>query len=287
MTFARSRQTWRVLGTACFLALVGCEDQGSSPRLTAFSAQTDLQVEITTWSHGKKAALTLAFDDTRASSHEIVAPALESHGMRGTFNINTAVAASNWTPWVRLAEAGHELGNHTRHHLRLAEIPLADARAEIEGGREDLLANIPGLADVVSFTYPEGQSSIEIRAIVMETHLSARGYWGWNQPTPEDYSRISGRSYRDPATLTQDLNRCVSTHTWLVQYFHAVGNQALSVEEFDTYLDLVTSHQDSLWVATQGEGDQVHAGARQRHRARPGQRSGYGDHLECARYAAL
>ncbi len=173
--------------------------------------------------------------------------------MRGTFNINTAVAASNWTPWIRLAEAGHELGNHTRHHLRLADIPVADARAEIEGGREDLLANIPGLVDVVSFTYPEGQSSPEIRAIVMETHLSARGYWGWNQPTPEDYSRISGRSYRDPATLTQDLNRCVSTHTWLVQYFHAVGNQALSVEEFDTFLDLVTSHRDSLWVATQGE----------------------------------
>ncbi len=197
--------------------------------------------------------MTMAFDDARVTSYETAAPALEQHGFRGTFNLNTGIAGQNWGAWIDLAEKGHELGNHTRTHPRLTDLSLEDARQEIERGRADLLHNVPALDDVVSFTYPEGASSSAVREIVMETHVSARGHWGWNPPSPPDYSMIRGRNYEDLEQILYDVRRAISTRMWLVAYFHEVGPRGIPEDDFSRYLNYVAARKDSLWIAPQGE----------------------------------
>lgn len=236
------------------LSLLGCgEDSAPTTPLTGFSVANDLSARVATWRLDKPAAMTPAFDDARACNYEIIAPALEKHGFRGTFNLNTGAVGSNWKPYVDMAARGHELGNHTRSHRNLDQLSLDEARVEIERGRQDLLDNVPSMRDVVTFTYPEGGSNPGVRAIALEKHLSARGYWGWNPSSPQDYSMIMGRSYAGLDQIEQDVLQAIVLRAWLVAYFHVVGPGGMPEEEFGNYLNYVAAWKDSLWVAPQGE----------------------------------
>jgi sialate O-acetylesterase len=61
--------------------------------------------------------VSLTFDDGLPVHPELVAPALEARGLRGSFYLHIATApTSDPLPWRALAERGHELGNHTLFH---------------------------------------------------------------------------------------------------------------------------------------------------------------------------
>lgn len=246
---AKALSIYCVTILACLFC--GCgEDVAPNPE--SFSASRDIVAEVSTWPQGKPAALTLAFDDVKPCMFFTVAPALEARGYVATFFVNTAKVGDYWAPWIEMHQYGHELGNHTRHHVPLDSIPLEQARAEIENGRADLLNNIPGLTDVPSFCYPEGASTPDVRAIVLEKHISARGYWGWNDPTPSDYSMICGRNFESLAQCISDIQWAINTRTWLEAYFHEISPDGMLEDDFQRYLDNIGAWRDSLWIATQG-----------------------------------
>lgn len=250
------RRSWALALWCCTLLLVCAScgtDQVAGPELPPFDAAKELIAEVTLWHGGRLAAVTVAFDDANACYHEIAAPALEQRGLRGTFNLDTRRASQNWPAWAALHERGHELANHTRSHHRLAELSLKDARSEIEGGRADLLANIPGLLDVPTFAYPNGSSNEEVRAIVMETHLSARGCSGVNPPSPSDYSCLGGHTRGTLADWKSHVDECFATRAWCIQYFHEIGGTGVAKEDFEAYLDYLVAKSDSVWIAPQGE----------------------------------
>ena len=70
------------------------------------------------WPGGCRGALSLSYDDGLAHHVDVVAPALEAAGLRGTFYvpIHRSDLAARPAAWRRLAQAGHELGNHTVFH---------------------------------------------------------------------------------------------------------------------------------------------------------------------------
>lgn len=71
----------------------------------------------TPWPKGRKAVVSLTYDDGISTHPGEVAPLLETYGLRGTFyaplqsDIN-----NNPLAWRKLAERGHEIGNHTVYH---------------------------------------------------------------------------------------------------------------------------------------------------------------------------
>jgi peptidoglycan/xylan/chitin deacetylase (PgdA/CDA1 family) len=219
-----------------------------------FSAGQDLSAEITPWRHGKQSALTLAFDDNLGSHHVVVAPELERRGLRGTFALNSGrIGQGEWTPWIRLAERGHELANHGLTHARLPELSLEEARAEIEDGRTDLLANVACIDDIVTFVYPYAHTNPDLGQIVMEAHLGARADGVCNPPTPYDYSLIGASSATDFTTLESELDECRRAGGWRIHYFHSIRPTHTGDAYFHTYISYVASLRDSLWVAPQGE----------------------------------
>lgn len=246
-----------ILAMFASLLLAGCSDDAITGSNTtgfdSFVLSRQLEVTICDYAGGCQAALTFSFDDVRRTSHEYAAPLLEEHGWRGSFNLNTRAVGDRWEPWIALHERGHELTNHTWGHQRLTELPVEQAREEIARGRADLLSHVPGLQDVVSFVYPEGQSSPEVRSIVLEDHLSARAYWGWNPPLPDDYAMLSGRSWRGLEEFVADIEHAFSRGAWLIQYFHGVVDSGPTEDEWRAVLQAAAAREDSLWVATQGE----------------------------------
>jgi peptidoglycan/xylan/chitin deacetylase (PgdA/CDA1 family) len=113
--------------------------------------------------------VAITFDDSYQDNYQ-AAEILAAHGLPATFFLPTAYIGTEHTfPWdahlprqpnlswqeVRaLAQAGFEIGSHTLTHPNLAQLPLAEARREIEDSRkvlEDQLGR-----PVRWFAYPFG-----------------------------------------------------------------------------------------------------------------------------------
>lgn len=66
---------------------------------------------------GRRAALSLTYDDSLDCHLDLVAPALESRGFHGTFYTPVNETLMNrMEEWAGASARGHELGNHTLFH---------------------------------------------------------------------------------------------------------------------------------------------------------------------------
>lgn len=70
------------------------------------------------WPDGQKCAVSLTYDDGLPVHYEYVGPALVEAGLRATFYVPGGSDSLLTHPeqWRELAEAGHELGNHSLFH---------------------------------------------------------------------------------------------------------------------------------------------------------------------------
>ena len=68
------------------------------------------------WPNGKQAALSLSFDDARASQLDAALPLLDRANLKATFYINFNLAKPRLKDWQTVAANGHEIGNHSVYH---------------------------------------------------------------------------------------------------------------------------------------------------------------------------
>src|SRR3712207_4409094 len=65
------------------------------------------------WPEGKRAALSLSFDDARPSQVEVGTQLLDRHGVRVTFFVVPAAVERHLAGWKRAVAGGHEDGKHS------------------------------------------------------------------------------------------------------------------------------------------------------------------------------
>ncbi|MCC2955101.1 polysaccharide deacetylase family protein [Massilia sp. IC2-477] len=70
------------------------------------------------WPQGARAAVSLAYDDALDSQLDHAIPALDRHGLRGSFylQLSSPSVARRMEDWRAAARRGHELGNHSLFH---------------------------------------------------------------------------------------------------------------------------------------------------------------------------
>ena len=70
------------------------------------------------WPDGKKAAVVFTYDDGLDCHLDVAVPQLDEFGFKGTFYCtgNSHSLFNRLDEWRRIAENGHELGNHTLFH---------------------------------------------------------------------------------------------------------------------------------------------------------------------------
>ena len=115
--------------------------------------------------------VSLTFDDGRATQN-VARSILASHGVRGTFYVNSAKVGTSgyymtWADVNALAADGNEIGGHTLTHVDLTSTSLTEAqkRAEVCNDRQNLIAR--GY-DPVSFAYPHGWGDALAESIVRD-----------------------------------------------------------------------------------------------------------------------
>jgi peptidoglycan/xylan/chitin deacetylase (PgdA/CDA1 family) len=70
------------------------------------------------WPGGRRAAVSLAYDDALPSQLDVAIPALDRRGLRASFYLTLAndTLRTRMSDWRAAAARGHELGNHTLFH---------------------------------------------------------------------------------------------------------------------------------------------------------------------------
>ena len=70
------------------------------------------------WPENRKAAVSLAYDDALDSQLDNAIPALDRHGLKGSFylQLSSPPVEKRMAEWRAAAGNGHELGNHTLFH---------------------------------------------------------------------------------------------------------------------------------------------------------------------------
>ena len=115
------------------------------------------------WPGGARAAVSLTYDDGLNSQLDNAVPELDRHGFRATFFLTEQNVRNGrrLAEWQRVAEAGHEVANHTATHpcaLQHLE-PEAFARREIAGMEGYLDTNF-GAERERTYAYPCGYLGI-------------------------------------------------------------------------------------------------------------------------------
>lgn len=127
-------------------------------------------------------SIVFTFDDGFVGAIEDGLSVLERYGARGTAYVVTDLVGkkSSWpggedfplSDWAALKSAaarGHEIGNHTRTHPRLAELGIEEQFSEIQGAAEALeVANLAG----GSFCLPYGSYSDATPSILARANVS-------------------------------------------------------------------------------------------------------------------
>lgn len=224
------------------------------------------------WPEGKRVALSLSFDDARASQVEGGTALLDKHNVKATFYVVPSSVEKKLDGWKKAVASGHEIANHSLNHpcsgnfawsrgKALEEYTLERMRQEmLEGNRriKELLGVTPE-----SFAYPCGQSfvgrGVDTRSYVplaASLFVTARGWLDEapNDPTYVDFAQLTGiesdgKDFEQILPIIQDARKY---GFWVVLAGHEMNNSGpqttrlMMLEKLCTYAN---DPANGIWIA--------------------------------------
>jgi len=225
------------------------------------------------WPPGKRAAVSLTFDDARLSQADVGIPLLDGYGIKATFYVSPSRAAERLGAWRDAAATGHEIGNHSMRHPCTGNFPWARekalenyTRAEMAAELDRASAEIVELLGVrpVTFAYPCGQKFVgrgkNVKSyvpLVASRFLAGRGWRdeGANDPAFCDLAQLMAAEL-DGLTFEQLkvlIEAACENGFWLVLCGHEIGQggrQTTRVDTLRAFCEYAQDPQNGLWVDT-------------------------------------
>ena len=235
--------------------------QPPGPRLQVFSDRdrqaveptTGLKAAIATWHEGRKAALSIRFDDSHPSHLATAIPVLREFGFRGTFMVcpGRAEPNSRWrsdfqehlAEWKAVARRGdQEFANHTAHHRGASGDE--EMEAEIGQAAKAIWDLFPGRSKLLALNLGGGTSwetTKPLRYYLDKYHLfdASSGSLGMDD--------VYGNRV---AAFREHLRRHIERGLWCRIHFHAIGQDSGSSEAtFRATLATAKANERHLWIA--------------------------------------
>ncbi len=227
------------------------------------------------WPDGAHAAVALTYDDALFSQLDHVVPTLARAGLRATFFLSN-VRAVDVPRWRAVAQAGHELGNHTIFHPCSAAIVPQDARYTLEGytpqgflreiAQQGVLLTALDGRTRHGFAWPCGETKVgadktDVSGALRRSGLVsyARGVWESDEdlaadPAGFDALRIPSRGFDNTATAQQLIafaDKALQGGGLAVFLFHGIGDgpQDVPVQAHDALVAWLAAHRREVWTA--------------------------------------
>ncbi|AEL24251.1 polysaccharide deacetylase family protein [Cyclobacterium marinum] len=227
------------------------------------------------WPEGKKMAISLSFDDARASNPDPGATLLNEYGVKATFYVVPASMERNIEGWKMVVETGHEIGNHTLNHpctgnfgwsrsealedytLNRMRKELMDTNDEVErllGVRPEVFAYPCGLSFV-----GKGEETQSYVPLISEMFLSGRG---WKDEAPVDpyYADMAQLTGMEMDNMTFEeilplIEAARKDRKWLVLAGHengTEGNQTTYLSMLRKLCEYANDPANGVWIAPVG-----------------------------------
>ena len=230
------------------------------------------------WPAGRKCAVSITYDDALPIHYELAGPALEAHGLRGTFYLNISAGPSDAPlPWRELAARGHELGNHSLFHPCRRDATnrrWVDKAFDLRQYTPHRFQQEVGIANAF-LELIDGRNERSYAYTCFDTHI---GRWPTRTPIADMIRDkfIAGRGARtdQPIAVSRDLDlmnlggfladtlpltalidtvkRASDEGSWLILVIHGIGagthNSFVEPSSHRKLLDFLAS-ESSTWVA--------------------------------------
>ena len=235
------------------------------------------RIKPITWPDGKKAAVSLSFDDARLSQVDAGIPVLDEYNVKATFYLNISPMRERLDGWKKAVAAGHEIGNHSMTHPCSGNYFWVAKDNELENFTMDqmrnnllecnrLLKDELGVTATL-FAYPCGQKYIgrgknlkSYVPLVAELFASGRGWFEEmnNDPMFCDYAQLAGKEM-DGKTFEEILTHISGAKAhgdWLLLAGHEMGEEGMQTTRISMLRKLIEYANDpanGIWLAPVGE----------------------------------
>lgn len=224
------------------------------------SCLAQIQTGIARYYQGRKAALSLTFDDGLQEHYTLLRPELNRRGLRATFAVigskvggvmrssqDKAMGISGtpcmtWEMVRQLADDGHEIGSHGWEHRNVTKLSAERLRHEVQ--RNDSIIREQTDRFPMCYFYPGNQKDAAAIAFCEQGRIGSRTF------------QTSIGSKRDVAWLGGWLDGLTARGEWGVGMTHGIASgydHFADPQTLWTFLDDVAARRDSLWVAPFGE----------------------------------
>lgn len=221
-----------------------------------------------------RGALSLTFDDGTKNQLSKAVPPLDERGLKATFYLNPG--AKDWQqtllPWRKVAQSGHEIGNHGLTHIcsnniqnrndGLEDKSLSDIERDIISAQKRLKQLAPQQRHW-SFAYPcyctfvgRGEQRKSYVPLIARHFIAGRtgGEYGVaNHPYYADLSCLWGipverMSGFELIGLAEELT---FRGMWVIFVFHEIDGQRLTVGSYAYHmlLDHLQRKAEEIWIA--------------------------------------
>jgi len=218
------------------------------------------------------ALVTFCFDDGRASAVREGALILERLGVCGTFypipalvgTQNEHGAYASWDDLRQAEQAGHEMGNHTRRHVReWMTWSSEEQRGEISSA-DGTMINVGALYGPRTFAYPFGLHTIALRTLVATTgypgqYIAARTIDpGINTPATNPYQlkSLMVKSHHELHDVRAALTEAARLRGWLILTFHHIDTNGTFISTppslFESMVSMVAESSVPIFTLKEG-----------------------------------
>lgn len=238
----------------------------------SFGQQTN---DTFTWPAGKRAAVSITFDDARMSQVEGGTALLDQYGVKATFYVVPGQVEERLEGWKKATASGHEIGNHSLNHPCSGNFPWARQKAlenyTLDQMRTELIEankNIETLLGVKPevFAYPCGQTFVgrglntkSYIPLVAELFVTGRGWLdeGPNDPAFCDFAQLTGMEMdgKNFDEILPLLESAKQNHQWVVLAGHEMGESGEQTTRLSMLKKLIEYAQDTangIWIAPVG-----------------------------------
>ncbi len=225
------------------------------------------------WPDGKRAAVSLTFDDARLTQVDNGHALLNKHGIKATFYLNPDDMMRRLEGWKRAVKEGHEIGNHTLTHPCTGNFDFSRQNALEDYTLDRMAAEIDGANDVIvkalgvkpkTFGYPCDQSSVGRGAdsksyvpLVAARFTTGRGWTGEasNDPAFCDLFQlvVTGSDERSFAALKALVEEAAAQGRWLILCGHEIaaeGVQTTRTDALEALCAYLADPKNGIWTDT-------------------------------------
>ena len=232
---------------------VGSGTPPATPVVAAVPTATAVEPpQLAIWPQGKRAAISLTYDDGLDGQLKYAVPALDARGLKGTFFLASFQGVEHgWSlpstmrplsprheAWRQVGVTGHELAGHTVFHpcesnnigFRPLDYDLPRMQRELDDSL--LRLELLGATAPLSFAYPctSDVSGIGVgesfAPLVAERFVAARvSQSAIADPRTVDLQRVPQQGFASatPGQLVAVVDAALASGGWAVFAFHGIG----------------------------------------------------------------